>query len=68
MHWKITPYHNHDADFCVMPGDTNDEHRAALYYAQERLETEWDQLKPGQSATITIACCDGEMPELDSDT
>ncbi len=60
MYWKITPYHNHDADYCVMPGNTENEHWAALDYAHERLESGWDQLKPGQLATITIECCDGE--------
>ena len=66
MYWKITPYHNHDADYCVMPGDSENEHKDALSYAQYRLEEAWDQLKPGTSATVTIECCEGEMPETDS--
>jgi len=65
MYWKVTPYHNHDADFCVMPGETRLDHRNAFDYAHDRLEAGWDQLKPGQSTTVIIECCDGEMPELD---
>ena len=67
MYWEITPYENNDFDMCIMPGDTENDHRNALFYAQKRLESGWDQLKPGQSTIVTIKCCDGEMPELDSD-
>jgi hypothetical protein len=63
MYWKITPYHNSDADICIMPGDTEEEHREALDYAKERLEESWDILIPGKSATVVIECCEGEMPE-----
>ena len=63
MYWEIIPYHNHDKDVCVMPGDTENEHREALGYAYSRLEAQWDQLKPGQSAKVEILLCDGEMPK-----
>jgi hypothetical protein len=64
MYWKITPYHNRDADFCVMPGDTEEDHRAALEYAQDRLEVEWDEAKPGKEPTpVTIQLCRGNYRE-----
>ena len=63
MYWRVEPYNTHDADYCVMPADTEADHRAALEYAQARIEDGWDQLEPGQKATVTIELCEGDMPE-----
>ena len=65
MYWKIEPYHSNDADFCIMPADTEEDRQGALQYAQDQIEAVWDQLKPGQKGTVTIELCEGEVPELD---
>jgi len=65
MYWQITPYHNSDADCACFPAETEADHRAALEYAQERLEMAWDQLTLGMLASVTIELCNGEMPEND---
>lgn len=67
MYWKIEPYNNGDADYCVMPAESEEDHRAALEYAQARIEDGWDQLKSGKKAVVTIELCDGDMPECDYD-
>lgn len=67
MYWEITPYHCNDADSCVMPAETEADHRKAFEYARERLEMGWDGLKPGETATVTISLLDGDMPECDVD-
>ena len=61
--WKIEPYNNHDADYCVMPANTETDHRSALEYAQARIEAGWDQIKEGQKTTVTIELCTGELPD-----
>lgn len=67
MYWQITPYHTNDADYWVGPAETEADHRAALEYAQARLEQAWDQLEPGMLASVTIERCIGEMPSTDFD-
>ena len=67
MYWQITPYHTNDADYCVMRAETESNNKAALEYAQARLESAWDQLQPGMQASVTIELCNGDMPELDDD-
>lgn len=67
MFWEVTPYHTKDADSCVLPAQTEDNHRAALEYAKDRLEELWDQLSPGESASVTIEFCSGDMPEVNDD-
>ena len=67
MYWKITPYHNADADECLLPGNDELDARAALRYAQARLEEGWDQLTAGEKATVTIEYCNGAMPSVDVD-
>jgi len=67
MYWKIEPYHTRDADYCVMPAETEKDNRAALIYAQDRIEDLWDQLNQGQKATVIIELCEGDMPYCDSD-
>lgn len=65
MYWKIEPYETRDADYCVMAAETEDDHRAALDYAYKRLEDQWDQLRPGEEAMVTIRLCEGEVPEVE---
>ena len=66
MYWKITPYHNNDADFCIMPGNNNGEHREVLKYAYNRLEGIWDQAVAGNPAvSVTLELLSGPCPELD---
>jgi len=67
MYWKIEPYNTSNADCCVMPAETEEDHSAALEYAQARLKDGWDRLKPGQKATVTIELCDGKLPSIDYD-
>lgn len=67
MYWEIRPYHNNDADSCVLPAETQADHKAALEYAQARLEEAWDQLQPGMMASVTIERCQGDMPQIDDD-
>ena len=65
MYWKIEPYQTNDADCCVLPAETEEDHRAALEYAQARMEDIWDGLEVGEKKTITIQLCEGKMPETD---
>jgi len=65
MYWKIEPYHTNEADFCVLPAEDDLDHQIALDYAKERLEEVWDQLGPGEKATVNIELCEGDMPEVD---
>lgn len=62
MYWQITPYHNNDADYCVMQAESEADNQAALAYAQERLECAGDQLTPGMLASVTIELCNGDAP------
>ena len=39
---QITPYHNNQADFCIIPIWGEQSHREALDYAKARLEEQWD--------------------------
>ena len=61
MYWKITPSHNSDADNHLLPGDTLIAHKAALEYAQKRLECAFYELQPGMQASITIELCIGGL-------
>lgn len=65
MYWRISPYHDlSEADECVMPADTEANHRSALEYAQKRLEAGWDATAHGKrTVTVTMELCDGDMPE-----
>lgn len=61
-YWKIEPYHNTDADYYVMEADTEDDHREALKYAQERLESQWDQCVEGEGPrSVSIELCAGDF-------
>lgn len=51
MYWKIEPCYEEDADYAVLPADTEADHRTALEYAQGRLEYLWDEVGEGESAT-----------------
>ena len=67
-YWEIAPYHNSNADSCVLPGDTEEQHRAALEYAQERLESLWDSLAHEEGPkTVTIELHKGPMPDFDDE-
>lgn len=64
MYWRIEPYHTNEADYCVLPADTEKHHRTALNkYAIDRLEDLWDQTATGKLETLTIELCKGEMSE-----
>lgn len=41
--WKISPYHNSEADFCIIRAETEKDHQEALQYAKNRLEELWDE-------------------------
>jgi hypothetical protein len=62
-YWEISPHINSDYDYAVLPGDTEEDHRAALEYATEMLNTCFDALEEGDKATVTVKLCKGEMPE-----
>ena len=66
-YWRITPYANNDADYCVLPARTEADHRAALEYAKDRLEAGWDDLEPGGVFTVTIELCLSELPDVDAE-
>jgi len=57
MHWEIEPYHNNEADICILPAKTDDDHHRALKYAQEILEGLWDGMEVGQEASVKIRLC-----------
>ena len=66
MHWKIAPFENKDANYCLLPADTETDHHYALEYAQDRLEQGWDELafEPfGTQCTVTIELCYGKIPD-----
>jgi len=62
MYWKIEPYHSSSADCCVLPAETEDDHRNALEYAKNRLIDSWDGIEAGESKAITIELCNGDIP------
>ena len=63
-YWMIEPYSNNDFDYCVMPADTEEQHRKALEYAIERLEAAWDSLEVGEKATVTLELKDDNNEEI----
>jgi hypothetical protein len=63
-YWEITPHEDSSYDFCLMPANTEEQHRAALEYAQARLESGWDGLEVGQEITVTIKLCEGIDEEV----
>lgn len=53
--WEIEPHHSSsDFDACVLPGNTQEDHRAALAYAKDRLEDVWDRLEIGETGTVKL--------------
>lgn len=40
--WQIEPYHDNQADFCIVPIRGEESHHKALEYAKQRLEEQWD--------------------------
>lgn len=63
-HWEIEPYHSSDADICVLPAETEDDHRKALEYAENRLEELWDGMEIGQEATVKIRLCKNKYKDF----
>lgn len=63
-YWKITPYHDSEADDCIMLADTEGHHRTALQYAIDRLESGWDGLEVGEKVTVTMELCEDENEEI----
>jgi hypothetical protein len=67
-YWEITPHENKDYDSAIMPAETENDHRAALEYAQARLESLWDSLAWEEGPkTVTIEMKKGEMPDFDDE-
>lgn len=65
-YWEITPHENKDYDSAIMPAETEEHHRAALEYAQARLESLWDSLAwENGPKTVTIEMKKEEMPDFD---
>lgn len=64
-YWEITPYHNNDTDSCVLPAETEKDHRAALEYAQDRLEQLWDESANDIDTEINVSMklCDGNIED-----
>lgn len=63
-YWTITPHQSRDYDVAVMPAETEADHRAALEYAQARLEEAWDSLaSEGGPKSVTIELHPGPMPD-----
>jgi len=48
MYWEIEPYHNNQADSCIMPAETDADHHAAFEYAKARLEEIWEEAEIGK--------------------
>ena len=70
MYWKITPYYNNDADFNIMPAETEEEYKKAIEYAQARLEDGWTNIffnKKPVTVTFILELCDAEMPVLEDE-
>ena len=65
MYWEITPTLEDDYDYYAMPAVTEKNHREALEQAQAVIESQWDALNLGESATVTITLCDAPMPDID---
>ena len=63
MYWQITPSHSEDADYCLLPAETDADNQAALAYANERLAVAFNQLTPGMLASVTIELCKGDWNE-----
>lgn len=40
--WQIAPFHNNEADYCIIPIRGEGSHHEALAYAKARLEEQWD--------------------------
>jgi hypothetical protein len=68
MYWKVCPTHEDNIDYYAMPAVTEQDHREALEQAQEVMESRWDALNPGESATVTITLCDAPMPEQEKES
>jgi hypothetical protein len=67
-YWEITPHQNTDYESCILPGETEENHQAALTYAKERLESLWDSLAHFDGPrTVTIELHKGPMPDFDDE-
>ena len=68
-YWEISPHYDSDYDSSVMPAETEKDHRAALEYAKDRLESAWDSLAHEEGPkSVTIQLHKGPMPDLDDET
>ena len=67
-YWEITPHDNSDYDSCVLPAETEGDHRAALEYAKAQLESLWDSTAHNVGKkTVTIELHLGQMPDFDNE-
>ena len=69
-YWEITPHESDEFDYCVMPAETETDHRAALEYAQARLEQLWDSTAwegSPKKVSVTIEIKKEPMPDFDSE-
>jgi hypothetical protein len=67
-YWEITPYHDRwNAESCVLPAETDEDHHAALDYAKERLEGLWDQAEHDKTYQVTITLRSGQIPDLEEE-
>jgi hypothetical protein len=65
-YWEVAPHENTDYDSALFPAETEDNHRAALDYAKERLESLWDSAIAGGGAqTVSITLHKGDMPDFE---
>ena len=58
MYWKITPHDNAEYDCATMPANTEEDHRAELNYAKDRLEKLWDNAESNhpESVVVELVC------------
>lgn len=63
--WKVTPYHNNEADFCIIPIYKEEDNNTALEYAKNRLEQLWDESYDDKELEIRVKMELIEMPETE---
>ena len=52
--WVVTPHESHDFDEWWGPCETDEDHDAAVEYAQDRLTDLWDQYDSKDPRPVTV--------------
>lgn len=66
-YWEITPHECSDFDSMILPAETEEDHRAALAYAQARLEELWDKCGHERGAQRVSICLHRKKMPADLD-